>query len=179
MWRGCPMKTIVGVMGSGHRITEAERTAAHHLGALIASRGWVLLTGGSGAGVMDAASQGAHEAGGLVVGVLRSDHGAEASAHLDVAIRTGMGEARNVINVLSSDVVIALPGGAGTLSEIALALKAEKTVIVLGWDPGAALQATREGHLLRADTPEDAIVLAAHALASSDDTVGFRTGSSH
>lgn len=173
------MKTVVGVMGSGRAITEAERARAHHLGALIASRGWVLLTGGSAAGVMDAASQGAHEAGGLVVGVLRSDHGAEASPHLDVAIRTGMGEARNVINVLSSDVVIALPGGAGTLSEVALALKAEKTVIVLGWDPGTALQTTREGHLLRADTPEDAIALAAHGLANRDDTTVFHQGSSH
>ena len=173
------MRLVVGVRGSGHSITEAERIRAHHLGALIADRGWVLLTGGSASGVMDAASQGAHEAGGLVVGVLRSDDGAEASPHLDVAIRTGMGEARNAINVLSSDVVIALPGGAGTLSEIALALKAGKAVIVLGWDPGAALRSTREGHLLQADTPEDAIVLAEHALALRDDTARSRNGSSH
>jgi len=162
------MKTIVGVMGSGHPISEAERTVARHLGALIADRGWVLLTGGSASGVMDAASQGAHDAGGLVVGVLRSDHGAEASAHLDVAIRTGMGEARNVINVLSSDVVIALPGGAGTLSEIALALKAEKTVIILGWDPGHALQSAHEGHIMLADTAEEAVSLAADALGPRD-----------
>lgn len=159
------MKTVVGVMGSGRSITEAERGRAYRLGALIAERGWVLLTGGSAAGVMDAASQGAHEAGGLVVGVLRSDHGAEASQHLDVAIRTGMGEARNVINVLSSDVVIALPGGAGTLSEVALALKADKTVILVGWEPGAAVQTAGEGRLLRADSPDEAVALAAHTLA--------------
>jgi len=158
------MKTIVGVMGSGRSITEAERGRAYRLGALIAERGWVLLTGGSAAGVMDAASQGAHEAGGLVVGVLRSDHGAEASQHLDVAIRTGMGEARNVINVLSSDVVIALPGGAGTLSEVALGIKAGKTVIVLGWDPGNAMRASGPGRLLDAGTPEEAVRCAAEQL---------------
>lgn len=164
MWRGWHMRTIVGVMGSGHPITQAERARAQHLGALIAGRGWVLLTGGSASGVMDAASQGAHDAGGLVVGVLRSDHGAEATSHLDIAIRTGMGEARNVINVLSSDVVIALPGGAGTLSEIALALKSDKTVIALGWDPGAALRAAGGGQLLMADTAEEAISLTQDAL---------------
>ena len=159
------MKTVVGVMGSGHPISEAERARAYHLGALIAGRGWVLLTGGSAAGVMDAASHGAAEAGGLVVGVLRSDDGAEASPHVDIAIRTGMGEARNVINVLSSDVVIALPGGPGTLSEVALALKSDKTVIALGWDPGDALRKARDGRLLMASSAEEAITLTAHELA--------------
>lgn len=158
------MKTVIGVMGSGSAIADAERARAYQLGALVAQRGWVLLTGGSACGVMDAASRGAHEAGGLVVGVLRSDHGHEASPHLDVAIRTGMGEARNVINVLSSDVVIALPGGAGTLSEIALALKAGKTVIALGWDPGTALRATRQGRLVLVHTAEEAVSFAEDAL---------------
>lgn len=158
------MRTVVGVMGSGHPITEAERARAHHLGALIAARGWVLLTGGSATGVMDAASRGAAEAGGFVIGVLRSDHGDEASRHLDVAIRTGMGEARNVINVLSSDAVIALPGGAGTLSEVALALKGGKTVIALGWDPGESFVRAAEGRLLMSATPDEAVALAAREL---------------
>jgi len=159
------MRTVIGVMGSGRAIDEATRGLAYEIGALIAGRGWVLLTGGTGSGVMDAASRGAHEAGGLVVGVLKSDRGAEASAYLDVAIRTGMGDARNVINVLSSDVVIALAGGAGTLSEIALALKAGKTVIALDWDPGAALRAAGAGRLLEAISPGEAVGLAAAALA--------------
>ena len=159
------MRTVIGVMGSGRPIGEAERALAHELGAMIATRGWVLLTGGTAAGVMDAASQGAHEAGGLVIGVLRSDRGDEASPHLDVAIRTGMGDARNVINVLSSDVVIALPGGTGTISEVALALKSGKTVIACGWDPGAPLRTAGGDLLLLASSAEEAIALVGSTIA--------------
>jgi uncharacterized protein (TIGR00725 family) len=121
----------------------------------------VLLTGGRAAGVMDAASKGAREAGGLVIGILPDAGGALGSEHLDVAIRTGMGDARNVINVLSSDVVIALPGGAGTLSEIALALNSGKTVIALGWDPGRPFRSSGPGRMLDASSAEEAIELVA------------------
>lgn len=159
------VRTVIGVMGSGKPLTEAERSQAYRLGALVAGRGWVLLTGGTASGVMDAASQGAHEAGGLVVGVLKSDRGDESSAYVDIAIRTGMGDARNVVNVLSSDVVIALPGGSGTLSEIALALKAGRTVVMLGWDPGDALRQAGAGRLLDASSAEEAVALAASAIA--------------
>lgn len=155
------MRTVIGVMGAGRPLDEAAFSRAYRLGQLVAERGWVLLTGGSACGVMDAASKGAHEAGGLVVGVLKGDDDTEASAHLDIAIRTGMGDARNVINVLTADVVIALPGGPGTLSEVALGLKSNRTVIVLGWDPGAAMRASGPGHLLDAATPEEAVGLAA------------------
>ena len=158
------MRTVIGVMGSGRPLDGAAFSVAYNLGELIARRGWVLLTGGTAAGVMDAASQGAQSAGGLVVGVLKSESGAEGTQYLDIAIRTGMGDARNVINVLSSDVVVALPGGAGTLSEIAHGLKAGKTVIALGWDPGDALRAAGPGKLLDAPTPEAAVELAASRL---------------
>ncbi|MDO8879549.1 MAG: TIGR00725 family protein [Coriobacteriia bacterium] len=158
------MRTVIGVMGSGRPLDGAAFSLAHRLGAMIAGRGWVLLTGGRAAGVMDAASRGAREVGGLVIGVLPDADGSEASEHLDVAIRTGMGNARNVVNVLSSDVVIALPGGAGTLSEVALALVAGKTVIVLGWDPGPAMRATGSGRLLDAATPDEAIAIVEWAL---------------
>jgi hypothetical protein len=113
---------------------------------------------------MDAASRGAHDAGGLVIGVLRGPDGAEASSYVDVGIRTGMGDARNVINVLSSDVVIALPGGPGTVSEVALALKSGKPVIVLGWDPGAAIRTAGRGRLFDAQAPEDAVETARRVL---------------
>jgi len=159
------VKTIVGVMGAGRPLDEPSYRLAYNLGALIAGRGWVLLTGGSACGVMDAASKGAREAGGLVVGVLKGETVAEGSTHLDIAIRTGMGDARNVINVLSSDVVIALPGGSGTLSEVALGLKAGKTVIALGWDPGAALRSAGPGRLLDARSAEEAIALVAQIVA--------------
>lgn len=158
------MRTVIGVMGSGHPLDAAAEALARRVGALVAERGWVLLTGGTACGVMDAASRGARDAGGLVVGVLRSDDGCEASAHLDIAIRTGMGDARNSINVLSSDVVIALPGGAGTISEVALALKAGKTVIALGWDPGAAMRQAGGGRLLDAATAAEAVELASGCL---------------
>ena len=159
------MQTIVGVMGAGRTLDAPARAVAYRVGALVAERGWVLLTGGSACGVMDEASRGAHEAGGLVVGVLKGDTDDEASRHVDIAIRTGMGDARNVINVLSSDVVIALPGGAGTISEVALALKADKTVIALGWEPGAALRAAGADLLLLASSAEEAIALVAGTLA--------------
>ncbi len=155
------MRTVIGVMGSGRPLSGTASAVARDLGRRIAERDWVLLTGGRAAGVMDAASAGAREAGGLVIGVLPGDGRAGASEHLDIAIRTGMGDARNAINVLSSDVVVALPGGAGTLSEIALALKAGRTVIALGWDPGPAFRSPGPGRLLDADTAEHAIALAA------------------
>jgi len=159
------MHTVIGVMGAGRTLDDTARERAYRVGALVAGRGWTLLTGGSACGVMDAASQGAREAGGLVVGVLRGGDASDASRYVDIAINTGMGDARNVINVLSSDVVIALPGGSGTISEVALALKNGKTVVVLGWEPGAALRAAGPGRLLDATTPESAVALAAEEIA--------------
>ncbi|MHB8762060.1 MAG: SLOG cluster 4 domain-containing protein [Coriobacteriia bacterium] len=159
------MRTVIGVMGSGGRLTPAAHDAAYRLGAAIAARGWVLLTGGSACGVMNAASHGAHEAGGLVLGVLKGESSAGASRYVAVAIRTGMGDARNVINVLTSDVVIALPGGAGTLSEVALGLKSGRTVIVLGWDPGAAMLMASAGRLLDAASVDEALDIAERVIS--------------
>lgn len=166
------MHTVIGVMGAGCEIDAEARETAYRVGGLVASHGWTLLTGGSASGVMDAASRGAHDAGGLVVGVLKSDDAREASLAVDIAIKTGMGDARNVINVLSSDVVIALPGGSGTISEVALALKAGRPVIALGWDPGVALRSSGDGRLLLADTTEEAISLVADAVEHRDDARG-------
>jgi len=101
------------------------------VGQLIAAAGWVLLTGGRNSGVMHAASQGAQQAGGLTVGILPTADRAMMSDAVDIAVLTDMGSARNNINVLSSQVVIACGMGAGTASEIALAIKAQKTVILL------------------------------------------------
>ncbi len=96
---------------------------------------WVLLTGGRNVGVMDAASKGAHQAGGFTIGILPSDDGYDASEYLDIPIHTGMGSARNNINVLSSDVVVACGSGAGTTSEIMLAMKSGKPLILLNAAP--------------------------------------------
>lgn len=162
-------KPVIGVMG-GSQATEKVAALARELGGLIAQRGWVLLNGGRNAGVMAASAAGAKAAGGTVIGVLPDATAHRASADLDYVILTGMGDARNLINVLSSDVVIACPGRAGTLSEVMLALNHEKPVILLGgFDPGPELNRYRKsGLLLEAASPLDAVDLAATLLASAD-----------
>ena len=127
---------VIGVMGGGRASAETERLAVE-LGAAIAREGWVLLNGGRDAGVMAASARGAREQGGTVVGILPGADDAGASPDLTIAVVTGLGDARNAINVASSDVVVALPGGAGTWSEIALAAKAGKPLILLGWPEGS------------------------------------------
>lgn len=125
------MKKIVGVMGPGERAREDQVRDAYELGRLIAKEGWVVLSGGRNAGVMDAVSRGAKEAGGLTIGILPTLDREMISAAVDIPIITDMGSARNNINVLTSDLIIACGMGTGTASEVALALKANKPVILL------------------------------------------------
>lgn len=166
-------KAVVGVMG-GARVDRAVEEAARELGSLIARRGWVLLNGGRDVGVMAASAAGARQEGGLVIGVLPGDSRIGASPDLDVAIVTGMGDARNVINVLSCDVVIACPGSVGTMSEIVLALKNGKPVISLQAEPqppewGGVLDRFRQdGLLTAATTPTEAVRRAAEILKTAD-----------
>lgn len=150
---------IVGVMGGGSA-TPRDTEQAYKLGRLIAQNGWVLLNGGRAAGIMAASAKGAAEAGGLTVGVLPDDHKRQMSEHIRIPILTGMGSARNAINVLSSDVVVACPGGAGTVSEIALALKHGKTVILLNSDIGKLFESYRRMNRLQTvETAEQAVTL--------------------
>jgi uncharacterized protein (TIGR00725 family) len=152
------MRTTVGVVGSGETSNPEALRMARQLGSAIAAEGWVLVNGGRNSGVMDASAEGAHVKGGLVIGILPDDTSRNASRHLDVAVRTGMGSARNYVNVLSSDVVIALKGDAGTLSEIALALKSGRTVISLGFPLGEAFaRYERISKLKYVETVEEAI----------------------
>ncbi|MFQ4145790.1 TIGR00725 family protein [Chlorogloeopsis sp. ULAP02] len=127
-------KIIIGVMGPGEKATAVDLENAYELGKLIAQAGWVLLTGGRNVGVMNAASQGAKSANGLTVGILPDANPDGISDAVDIALFTDMGNARNNINVLSSDVVIAFGVSAGTVSEVALALKGKKQVILLSDD---------------------------------------------
>ncbi|MDJ0510712.1 MAG: TIGR00725 family protein [Crocosphaera sp.] len=124
-------KTIIGVMGPGELATEIDLKNGYQLGKLIAKEGWILLTGGRNMGVMDAASRGAKEEGGLTVGILPSNSHKNVSDAVDIAIVTDLGNGRNNINVLSSDVIVAYGIGLGTISEIALGLKNNKPVIIL------------------------------------------------
>lgn len=118
-------------MGPGEQATATNLQNAYELGKLIAQQGWVLLTGGRNVGVMDAANQGAKSTNGLTVGILPGNNTNDVSESVDLAIVTDLGNARNNINVLSADVVIACGMSAGTAAEIALALKANKKVILL------------------------------------------------
>lgn len=150
-------KTVVGVMGGTTADARTEQNA-HAIGRLIAEHGWVLLNGGRPTGVMGASARGCREAGGFSVGVLFDGEHKDASEHLDLVIPTAMGAARNVINILASDVVVACRGSGGTLSEIALALRFERPVVLLDFDPGAAfLDACGHGKWYLAATPEEAI----------------------
>ena len=141
----------IAVIGRGDCSVE-EYEAAETIGYLIAGNRETVCCGGLG-GVMEAACRGAKEAGGTTVGIL-PDTG-EGNAFLDIVIRTGMGHARNVVLVNSADAVIAVGGGYGTLSEIAVALKTDKPVFgLLTWKI--------EGVFVCA-TPEEAVILAVRA----------------
>jgi uncharacterized protein (TIGR00725 family) len=124
-------RIVIGVMGPGPTATSQDKEFAFVLGKLIAQEGWVLLSGAGNLGVMDAVNRGAKSAGGTTIGITFFDHNQETSESVDIAIVTGMGSARNNINVLSSDVVIACGLGTGTASEVCLALKAAKPVVLL------------------------------------------------
>ncbi len=129
-------RIVIGVMGAGENAKAEDTAIAFALGESIAKEGWVLLSGGRNSGIMDAVNQGAKRANGLTIGVIPGSNKNMMSKAVDVGIVTGMGSARNYINVLSSDVVIACGfGGAGTASEIALALKSQKPVILLNDRP--------------------------------------------
>lgn len=150
---------IVGVMGGGKAESRHEKDA-FQLGALIARNGWILLNGGRNAGIMAASAHGAYENGGITIGVLPDSDTSYMAPHIRIPICTGMGSARNAINVLSSDVVVACPGSAGTISEIALALKHGKTVICMNFDTGDLFsEYRRNGRLYDCSSPDEAVGL--------------------
>jgi uncharacterized protein (TIGR00725 family) len=123
-------RNAIAVIGSGDA-PEGVRSVARDVGSAIARAGVVLVCGGRG-GVMEAAARGARSAGGHTIGILPSYDRASANPHIEFAIATGMNHARNAIVVASADAVIAMPGEAGTLSEIGLALKIGRPVVALG-----------------------------------------------
>jgi uncharacterized protein (TIGR00725 family) len=136
--------------------------AARQLGRLAAEAGWVVLTGGRPVGVMEAACAGAKSVpGSLTIGILPTGPDGPVSADVDVAIFTGVGEARNVINVLSSDVVVACGvEGPGTASEVALALKLARPIVLLAAGPAASAffrTIAGRGMLHEVQTPESVI----------------------
>jgi len=144
------MKKMVAVIGASNASGE-ERKTAEEVGRQIAKNGWVLVNGGL-SGVMEASAKGAKEAGGIVVGILPTPSTDSANSYVTIPIATNMGHARNAIIAHTADVLIAIGGGEGTLSEIAIARKLGKTVFgIKSWnvagvipkpDAASAIEAT-------------------------------------
>ena len=155
------MRFVVGVMGPA-KAPKRDLDNARVLGEFIARRGWVVLTGGRDVGVMDAACEGAKRVGGsLTIGVLPTAKD-KVSRHVDVSIITEMGSGRNNINVLSSHVVVVCGlTGSGTVSEVALAVKAGKPVILVAASPAdvAFFRKLDKRLVNAAGSPEEAIEL--------------------
>jgi uncharacterized protein (TIGR00725 family) len=128
----------VGVIGpgSGDAATARVLDAARAAGRALADPDTVVLCGGLG-GVMEAVSEGVSERGGRSVGLLPGLERREGNRYLSLALPTGLGHGRNLLVVAASDVLLAIGRGLGTLSEIALALRAGKHVVALdSWQPG-------------------------------------------
>jgi len=148
---------IIGIMG-GAAANDNDMQDAYTLGGLIAKQGWVLLNGGRDTGVMAASAKGASDQDGLTIGILPGNTIEHASEYIRIPIVTGIGNARNCINILSSDVVVACPGGMGTLSEIALALKCSRPVILLNYEEEERFESFQlEGRLSYAASPQEVI----------------------
>jgi len=118
---------IIGVIGAG-RADEKLLKIAEEVGRFLAKEGVIVITGGLG-GVMDAVSRGAYLEGGITVGILPTLRKEDANPYVKIPIPTGLGEMRNSLIVRASDVLIAIGGEYGTLSEIAFALKTGKKVV--------------------------------------------------
>ena len=117
----------IAVVG-GAKCSKKNYRIARQLGELIAREGWLLICGG-GTGVMKAVSEGAKSCEGITVGILPGYQSREANSYIDVKIPTGFGYARNIFIIRAADIVVAVDGKYGTLSEIAFALNEGKTVL--------------------------------------------------
>ncbi|MBN2383066.1 TIGR00725 family protein [bacterium] len=138
----------IGVIGAA-RIDAQGEMLAEELGYAIARRGGIVICGGLG-GIMTAVCRGAHRGHGLTIGILPGDDPDQANPYVDIPIVTGLSHARNIIIVRTAQLVIAVRGEYGTLSEIALALKLGRPVLTLeSWKLDAPL--------IRVDSPSEAV----------------------
>jgi uncharacterized protein (TIGR00725 family) len=161
-------KNLIAVCGPGATATPELEELAEAVGREISLAGLGLVCGGRG-GVMEAACRGAKAVGGLTVGILPSYDRRDANPYVDIAICTGLGEARNTLIAATGAALIAVGGEWGTLSEIALALKIGRPVIALagyGWDiRRASPKDNVPGVILIVKTPQEAVALARQRLA--------------
>ena len=150
-------RPVVAVIGAGDA-PAAVCKLAFEVGREIARRDAVLINGGLG-GVMESAAAGARKESGHTVGIIPGKDRRSANQHIEFAIATGIGEARNAVIVASADAVIAMLGEGGTLAEIGFALKLRKPIVALdSWPEIAGLN--------RADSAADAVALALKLAAS-------------
>jgi uncharacterized protein (TIGR00725 family) len=145
---------VIGVIGESSFSEAGHDGLAEEVGRRLAAAGAVLLCGGLG-GVMEAACRGARAGGGHTIGILPGTERTEANPFVDVAVATGLGQARNVLIVLSSDALIAIGGGFGTLSEIALALRHGRPVV--GLRTWHAARGASEAPVVAVESAEDAV----------------------
>lgn len=133
-------KIRIGVIG-GSKADTKSRQVAFKVGQLIAEKGVILVCGGL-SGVMEATSRGAKQAGGLTIGILPGNSPSDANPYIDIAIATGLGYGRNSLVAMNSDVIIAIDGQYGTLSEIAYGRIYGKKIIGIGtWDIDGVIKA--------------------------------------
>ncbi len=143
-------KIRIGVIG-GSKPDTRSRQVAFNVGKLIAEKGAILICGGL-SGVMEAVSRGAKQAGGLTIGILPGNSPLDANSNIDIAIATGLGYGRNSLVAMNADVIIAVDGQYGTLTEIAYGRIYGKKIIGLGtWDI--------EG-VIKAESAEEAVNIA-------------------
>lgn len=156
-----PTSPVVAVVGSGDAST-SEQAAARDVGRGLAAVGATIVCGGLG-GVMAAACAGARSVGGTTIGLLPGTDRQDANPDVVVAVPTGLGEGRNVLVVRASDAVVAVGGAYGTLSEIALALRAGLPVVGL-----ATWELRQDGRvdegIVVAEDPDDAVARTLAAL---------------
>ncbi len=157
-------RTQVSVVGfNADSCTEVARSAAYRVGKAVAEQGGVVVCGGLG-GVMEAACEGARDAGGLSVGIVPSAETAQANKYCDVVVATGLGKSRDFLVAYSGDAVVVVGGGAGTLIEVAAAYQAGKPVVAVKGTGGVAdhwagrhLDDRKRGTVLEGASPEAAV----------------------
>ena len=173
MFRGVASRTAqsnykrliqVLVIGSdGDHCPQTTYDAAKEVGAQIAARNAITVTGGLG-GVMEAACRGAKEKGGMVVGIIPNEDMSYANPYCDIIIPTGIGFARNFITAYSADVAIVVGGGAGTYIEACVAYQKGKPIVALTGTGGTAdkiadtfLDDRKTVKVISASSPKDAV----------------------
>lgn len=174
-------KKQVVVIGSSD---DTEHSAeAEQIGRFIARMGWALITGGRG-GIMAAASKGASAENGIVIGILPGDDFHEANSYCTIVIPTGIGYARNSVNILSGDVIISIGGKTGTLTEIGYTWLSRKPLISCTFSGGWSRRLSREpvddryGLLYPAESLEEVYELLKQILEVRDDSTSEKYGDS-